>query len=399
MTSTSAGLAVLGSTPAFAEPLHVGRPNVLDPERVLERIKGALDRRWLTSFGPLVKEFEARIAETAGVRHCIATCNASIALQVLIRALGLRGEVVLPSFTFIATAHTLLWEGVTPVFCDIDEKTGNIDPEHARLLINERTAALVGVHLWGNPAPVGPLSELAADHCIPLFFDSAHAIGSRHLGRPVGSFGTAEVFSFHATKFINSFEGGAIVTDDDQLAARVRSIHNYGRGEGEHVSGIGTNAKMTEVAAAMGLTSLENMPALIEVNRSHHLRYLAGFADVPGVRLRDPAPEDANHQYVVIEVEAEQAGLTRDELAAVLQAENVLIRTHFHPGCHRTEPYVRDPRRHAPLPLPHSEALGERVISLPTGTGVGHPDVDRVCEIVRRATASAPLVREALRTE
>ncbi|MFD5829640.1 aminotransferase class I/II-fold pyridoxal phosphate-dependent enzyme [Lentzea sp. NPDC060358] len=389
-------LAILGGTPRFPEPLHVGRPNVAAPDVVLERIRGALDRKWLTAFGPLVKEFEQRLAETAGVRHCIATCNASIALQVLFRAAGLTGEVVMPSFTFIATAHTLMWEGITPVFADIDERTGNIDVEHARRLITERTSAVVGVHLWGHPAPVDELTALAEEHGLPLFFDSAHAIGSLHKGKPVGGFGTAEVFSFHATKFINAFEGGAVLTDDDELAERVRKVHNYGRGEGEDIRHLGTNAKMTEVCAAMGLTSLEHMAELIAVNRANHDRYRDGLAGVPGVTLREPEPfDDTNHQYVVIEVDRDRAGIGRDDVAAALERENVLVRTHFHPGCHRTRPYVDDPARHAPLPLPRTEALGERVISLPTGTGVGQGQIDELCAVIGQIVRQGGEVRRA----
>jgi dTDP-4-amino-4,6-dideoxyglucose len=389
-------LAILGGDPVFSEPLHVGRPNVPDEKRVMQRIQEAVDRRWLTSFGPLVKQFEADLARTAGVRHAVATCNASIALQVLLRAAGLKGEVILPSFTFIATAHTLFWEGITPVFCDIDEATGNIDPKHARRLVTANTSAIMGVHLWGHPAPADDLQAIADAHGLRLFYDSAHAIGSSRNGRPVGNFGDAEVYSFHATKFINSFEGGAVVTDDDDLAARVRSMHNYGRGEGEYVSGIGTNAKMTEVAAAMGLTSLENMPYLIDVNRQRHERYAAGLAGIPGVHLREPAPgHDINYQYVVLEVDAGEAGLHRDDLVAALRADNVLARTHFHPGCHRTEPYVHDPARFAPLPLPRTEHLSGRVVMLPTGTGITVEQAGEVADVVRRAVDQAPAVSAA----
>ncbi|MGH3900523.1 MAG: DegT/DnrJ/EryC1/StrS family aminotransferase [Pseudonocardiaceae bacterium] len=390
-------LAVLGGEPAFRVPLHVGRPNIPDPARVLERIGQAMDRRWLTHFGPLLREFENEIAKTAGTRHCIALCNASIGLQILVRATGLRGEVILPSFTFVATAHTVRWEGLTPVFCDIDERTGNLDPAHVRKLITNRTSGLIGVHLWGHPAPTEALDELAREHGLTLLYDSAHAIGSQHHGRPVGCFGTAEVFSFHATKFINAFEGGAVVTNDDELAARMRAVHNYGRTPDGNVAGLGTNAKMTEAAAAMGLTSLEHMPELIEVNSQRYERYLHGLDGIPGIRLRRPAPgERVNHSYAVLEVAAEAAGLARDELVSALHAENVLARTHFHPGCHRTEPYLRSPHVHAPLPLPHTEALGERVVSLPTGTGISLAEVDVVCALIRTVVSHAPEVRRAV---
>lgn len=389
-------LAVLGAEPAFAQPLHVGRPNVPDADAVLARVKHALDTRYLTAFGPYLREFERLTADVAGVRHCVAMCNATLALQVLARATGLTGEVIVPSFTFIASAHALHWEGITPVFCDIDETTGNIDPAHAERLITPRTTGILAVHLWGVPAPVDDLAALAERHGLTLLYDSAHAIGSSDRGRPVGGFGRAEVLSFHATKFVNSFEGGAVVTDDGGLAERLRAMHNYGRDDANEVRALGINGKLTEVAAAMGITSLEHIDALTAINREHHARYRDALADLPGVRLREGAPHQRlNHQYVVIEVD-EHAGLSRDELVAVMQAERVLVRTHFDPGCHRSAPYAADPTRYAPLPLPHTEALSARVVSLPTGSAVNATEIERVCDLIRTALANGPAIRARL---
>lgn len=386
-------LAVLGGAPAFSEPLHVGRPSVLRPHRVLELIGGALDRRVLTHGGPLLREFERAVAAVAGVAHCVATCNATIAMQLLVRAMGLRGEVVLPSWTFIATAHALLWEGVTPVFCDVDERTGNLDPRSVAELITPRTSAIAAVHMWGVPAPAQQLTSLAREHGLRLYFDSAHAVAGRCDGRPVGGHGAAEVFSFHATKLVNAFEGGAVVTDDGELAERVRAMRDYGRNGDGTVGMLGLNAKMTEPSAAMGLVSLEDLDRLLAVHRERHERYAAGLAGVPGVRLRDPASRESNRSYAVVEVDQEYAGLTRDELCAVLHAENVLARNHFHPGCHRSEPYRRAPRRHTPRPLTATEALSGRVLVLPTGTSLENQDVDRVCEVIGEAVRRAPAVR------
>lgn len=394
----TATLAVLGGTPAFAEPIHVGRPSVTRPQRVLERISEALDRRVLTNSGPLVRQFEDAIAQTANVRHCVAMCNATIAMQILVRALGLRDEVILPSFTFAATAHVLRWAGITPVFCDIDYETGNIDPVHARKLITARTSGIVGVHLWGRPAPVDELVGLAADHGLRLYFDSAHGIGSEYGGRPIGGFGDAEVFSFHATKMVNAFEGGAVVTDDAELAEQVRWMHNHGITGFDTAGMLGTNGKMTEACAAMGLTSLEDIDELIALNRARHERYRAGLAGVPGIRLRDPAiSERVNYQSVVIEVDPQAAGLHRDELSAALHAENVLARRYFHPGCHRLEPYLSDQRRHVPIPLPNTETLSERVLVLPTGTAVDANQVDQICVLIDRVIQHAPAVSARVR--
>src|SRR5438105_9047068 len=212
--STLETLALFGGSPAFTEKLHVGRPNVGDRARLLERVNDILDRRWFTNQGPYVAEFEGRIAELVGAKHCIACCNATIALELVIRALGLKGEVIVPSFTFVATAHALQWQEITPVFADIDSKTHLMDPASVQRLITPRTTGIIGVHTWGQRCDVDRLQTIADDHELQLIFDAAHAFGCAYRGRKIGGFGKAEVFSFHATKFVNSLEGGAVVTDN-----------------------------------------------------------------------------------------------------------------------------------------------------------------------------------------
>src|SRR6185369_4193577 len=222
MKRTKADLAVLGGPREFAEPLHVGRPNIGDRGRLLSLINDMLDRRWLTNQGPLVQEFERRVAEHVGVEHCVAMCNGTVALEIAIRALGLTGEVILPSFTFIATAHALQWQEITPVFCDIDPHTHRLDPNRVESMITPRTSGIIGVHVWGRPCDVDALTEIAERRKLTLLFDAAHAFSSSRNGTMVGGFGAAEVFSFHATKFLNTGEGGAVVTNDDDLAQRMR---------------------------------------------------------------------------------------------------------------------------------------------------------------------------------
>ena len=175
-----------------------------------------LDRRWLSNNGVFVRDFERQIADYLGVKHCIAVCNGTIALELAIRALELKGEVIIPSFTFIATAHALQWQEITPVFCDIDPKTHTLNPWRVESLITPRTSGIIGVHVWGQPCDVETLTEIANKHHLKLMFDASHAFGCSHGRTMIGNFGSAEVFSFHATKFINAFEGGAIVTNDDE---------------------------------------------------------------------------------------------------------------------------------------------------------------------------------------
>lgn len=208
-----ADLAINGAAPAFADPLHVGRPNIGDRDQFLRLAGEMFDRRWLSNNGPLVVEFEKRVAGHLGIKHCIAMCNGTIALEIAIRALGMTGEVIIPSYTFVATAHALHWQGITPVFADIDPDTHNLDPAAVRRMITSRTTGIIGVHLWGRPAPVEALQAIADEHGLQLMFDAAHAFGCSHGGKMIGSFGRAEVLSFHATKFFNTFEGGAVVTN------------------------------------------------------------------------------------------------------------------------------------------------------------------------------------------
>ncbi|MBC1258746.1 DegT/DnrJ/EryC1/StrS family aminotransferase, partial [Trichormus variabilis] len=278
-------LAIFGGTPRFVEKLHVGRPNIGNRDNLLSRINDILDRKWLTNNGIYVQEFERQIAEFVGVKHCIATCNATVALEIAIRAVGFTGEVIIPSFTFIATAHALKWQEITPVFCDIDPQTHNIDPNKIVQSITPRTTGIIGVHLWGRPCDVEALSEISLTHNLKLMFDAAHAFGCSHQGRMIGSFGDAEVFSFHATKFLNTFEGGAIVTNSDELAEKIRLMTNFGFAGYDRVIYIGTNGKMNEVSAAMGLTGFDNLDEFVFINYRNYKYYQRELKEIPGIKL------------------------------------------------------------------------------------------------------------------
>ena len=266
-------LAIFGKAPAFSEQVHVGRPNVGKREDLLRRIDDMLERNWLTNNGPYVQEFEARLAKYVRVRHCVAMCNATISLEIAIRALRLTGEVIVPSFTFVATAHSLQWQEITPVFCDIDPRTHNIDPTQVEKMITPRTSGIIGVHTWGRACDIEALESIARRRNLQLMFDAAHAFGCSYKGDSIGGFGRCEVFSFHATKFFNTFEGGAVLTNDDVLAEKMRLMRNFGFSGYDNVIYIGTNGKMTEVCAAMGLTSLESIKQFVETNRRNHDAY------------------------------------------------------------------------------------------------------------------------------
>jgi dTDP-4-amino-4,6-dideoxygalactose transaminase len=389
-------LTLFGGQPAFAQALHVGRPNIGDRGRLIQSFNDILDRRWLSNNGPYVNAFEQRIASLLNVKHCVAVCNATTGLEIGIRALGLQGEVIVPSFTFVATAHALQWLGITPVFCDIAPGTHHLDPRRVREAITPRTTGILPVHVWGTPCDVDALDQIAQEHHLYLLFDSAHAFGCSYKGTMIGNFGNLEVFSFHATKFINAFEGGAITTNDDELAAKVRSMRNFGFGGYDDVESIGTNGKMTETCAAMGLTSIESLEQFVAINRKHYQHYQERMVALPGITtVAYDESERCNYQYVIVEIDEASAGMSRDDLLRALHTENVLVRRYFYPGCHQMEPY-RTYFPQAGALLPQTERVTRRVMALPTGTGVNEETIDEIVDLMALMIENWPIIRRRL---
>jgi dTDP-4-amino-4,6-dideoxygalactose transaminase len=375
-------LAINGAPPAFEQQLHVGRPNIGSREAFMKYVGDIFDRRWLSNNGPMVQEFEKRIADLHGVKHCVAMCNGTVALEIAIRALGLEGEVIVPSYTFIATPHALNWQAITPVFADIDPVTHNLDPAAVRRMITPRTTGIIGVHLWGRGAPVDELQVIADEHGLKLMFDAAHAFGCSYKGRMVGSFGACEVLSFHATKFFNTFEGGAVVTSDDELAETMRLMRNFGFVAMDKVVHPGTNGKMIEVAAAMGLVNLDAIDGVIAANRRNHQTYRQALSGLPGISLLNfDDDERNNYQYVVMQV-GDGCPVGRDRIIEALHAENIRARKYFWPGCHNMSPY-RELYPHAGLLLPNTQKVADRVVVLPTGTTMNDEMVNTVAATIR----------------
>ena len=323
-----------------------------------------------------------------------------MALEIAIRALGLEGEVIVPSFTFIATAHALHWQAITPVFADIDPVTHNLDPAAVRRMITPRTTGIIGLHLWGRGAPVNELQAIADEHGLKLMFDAAHAFGCSYKSKMIGNFGVCEVLSFHATKFFNTFEGGAVLTNDDELAETMRLMRNFGFSGLDNVIHPGTNGKMIEVAAAMGLVNLEVIDEVIAVNRRNHQAYLEALSDLPGISLlRFDEAERNNYQYVVMEV-GDDCTVSRDQIIDMLHAENIRARKYFWPGCHNMQPY-RDLYPHAGLLLPNTKKVADRVVILPTGTVMDVEMINTVSSAIRviaEGAAGNKIIRVMVRT-
>ena len=400
MTEDGTGhLAIFGGKPTFPKPLHVGVPNLGDRQRLYARIDSILTRKVLTNRGPLVMEFEERIADLVGVRHCVAMSNGTVALEIVTRALGFEHEVITPSMTFVATAHALQWQQITPVFCDIAPGGHHLDPARIKDLVTPRTSGILPVNLWGRPCNIDTIMSVAGQYDLPVVFDSAHAFGCSYKGKMIGGFGTAEVFSFHATKFINSFEGGAVVTDDDDLAETVRLMQNFGFEARDTVVHVGINGKMTEIEAAMGLTSLESMATFVEHNRQNYFAYREGLHRVPGIRLIEyDERERCNYQYIVIELDECITSVTCAQMLDILAAENIDARRYFYPGCHRMEPY-RSYFPNAGMLLPNTENLLGKVLTLPTGTSVSVEQIGKITGLIARVVEAGRSIGVRLRAQ
>ena len=383
--------ALFGGPAAFSEPCHVNKPNAAPRAAFEAYFDRAWTAGWFTNDGPLLREFEARLADYLGTAHAVLIGNGTAALELTIRALGLSGEVIVPSFTFISTANALQLAGLTPVFCDVDQRTMNIDPAACEALITPRTSAVIPTHVWGTPCDTARLQGLCDAAGIALIYDSAHAFGVAHRGRRIGGFGLAEIFSLHATKVLHAFEGGCVSTDDRGLAGELRLRRNFGFSGTDRVDVAGTNAKMSEAHAAMGLANLDALDDTLAANRRCHDAYADGLAGIAGLHLCRPAPgEVSNYHYVVAELDKAEFGLDRDDLVDLLVAENVLARRYFHPGCHRMTPHL--PAAGPPPSLPVTEALCERVIVLPAGAALPLKAVAEICGLIRAAADLAPVI-------
>ena len=309
MKHSIADWAIFGGQPAFAAPIHVGQLCLPLWDGVEAAVRGIFERQWYANHGPLVHQLEQAFAEFIGVRHAIAVTNGTIALMIMAKALDMVGEVIVPAFTFPATAQALSWAGLTPVFGDVDPGTHNLSAKAARDLVTPRTRAILGVHLWGRACDPTGLRELAQEFGLRLVYDACHAVACTHRGARIGGLGDVEAFSFHATKILSATEGGCITTNDDALAARIRTIRSFHPGETHAPVSLRINGKMSEAQAAFALLSLADLPRNIERNRARYETYRQGLAGLAGISLiAYPEQEANNHQYVVIEVDAEAAG-------------------------------------------------------------------------------------------
>jgi len=370
--------------------LVVGRPNVVDEEGFLEDVKKIIDTRLFTNCGPYSEQLEKNIEEYLGVKHCVAVSNATVGLELVMRALDLEpgSEVIVPSYTFIATVHAIKSCGLVPRFCDVDAKTHLITVDHVSACLSPKTAAIIGVHLWGLCCGVEGLTILAEAHNLILLFDAAHAFGSRNTeGVAVGNFGKAEVFSMHATKLFNSFEGGLITTNDRDFALKVSRMRNFGICGQDVIGGWGTNVKLSEVHAAFALRQLNGIEKLLRIYGDNASAYCDELKEVVGIDIwneRYLSHEGCTHSYICVEV-TDDFSMTRDQLMAELRKESVYGKRYFYPGAHRCKPYASE---HIKTLLPNTERLCTQVLVLPTGTCISSEDIQRIVSLIKQIYAT-----------
>jgi dTDP-4-amino-4,6-dideoxygalactose transaminase len=376
-----ADLAINGAFPLFREPKVVGYPYVGNRKKYFEMLNDIFDRNWLTNNGAYVQEFSKKLSKYLEVKHVIPVCNATVGLEIAAKVLELSGEVLVPSYTFIATVHILQWLGIKPVFVDVDLNTHCIDPIHIEKLITGKTMGILGVHTWGNACNIEALQAIADKHHLKVFYDAAHAFGCSHKGRMVGNFGCCEVFSFHATKIFNTFEGGAITTNDDELADKLRRAKNFGFAGHDTITALGTNGKMNEVSAAMGLVNLDAFPRYVEEAKRNHEHYGEVFSAIPGIEIMPfSGNQKHNYHYIVALVDGKEFGMSRDRIHEILQHENVLSRRYFYPGCHNFDPYKRlYPEAGDSLPVTND--LCRKTLVLPN-YGMSEGDIEVLGEFI-----------------
>ncbi len=356
----------------------VGKPSVLNRERFLERVAGILDSVCHTNDGPLVQELEAFASHKFEVEHCVAVANATLGLELLMQALDLppNSKVIVPSFTFVASVHAIVRCNLQPVFCDID-KRGLIDCDKVEQLIDSNTSAILAVNLFGFSCDITQLTAIADKHKLKLMFDSAHGVGVKHSGSPLGANGIAEVFSLHATKIVSGFEGGLITSMSDELAKKLRLARNFGFAGYDRVISVGTNAKLSEIHAAMALSNFEHLDDAISHNQSLFAAYQNKLRSASHL-LTPNENESSNYQYVGLRCPAE----TRDRVLSHLIKNRVFARRYFYPGVHAMKPYSN-----IRYNLPVTERLSAEILCLPTGPSVKVEDVEFISDIVNSCSA------------
>lgn len=366
----------------FKTPIYITRPLLPNLDQIQSKLKEIWESKWLTNMGTQHKQLEERLKRYLKVKNLVLYNNGTLALLLGIRALNLSDEVITTPFTFPATVEALDWNGITPVFCDIDPKTLNIDPSKIESLITEKTTAILGVHVFGTPCDVEAIQTIANKHKLKVIYDSAHAFGTEIKGNPIGNFGDLTMFSFHATKLFHTIEGGALTFKNSLLRQKLDLLKNFGISGPEEVVLSGLNAKMNEVQAAIGLEVLLMVDEERKKRRKIKQIYEESLKEIRGINIINNFNAEKNSfQYFVITIDENIFGKSRDWVHEELKKYNIFTRKYFYPLCSSFKWY-NTLSSAKPDNLPVANSLVKQVLSLPFYGELTFETIEKISGII-----------------
>lgn len=367
----------------FAKPFYITQPLLPDIEEFNEMLNTIWESKQLSNNGNMVKQLEKDLSGFLNADYLSVFSNGTVALQLACKVLRLSGEVITTPFTFAATTHSLIWNNIKPVFCDIEEHTFNMNPDLIEALITEHTTAILPVHVFGYPCNVEKIQKIADKYGLKVLYDAAHAFGVKKDGKPISAFGDISMFSFHATKIYHTIEGGALTFKDPNFKERADSLRNFGIRNIDTVMEPGTNGKLNEIQAAVGILLLKEVDEEIERRKDITNLYRDMLKDIPGITTsKDLDGVSHNYSYFVIKVDKDEYGLSRDELFDKLAEYNVIARKYFFPLCSNFQCY-RDYPSSSKQRLPVANKIADRVLSLPLHGRMQTYDVEKICAIIK----------------
>lgn len=379
--------AILGGAPIFSMPLPFTKPTLGAISILQKKFQEVLESGMITN-SKYVEEFETKIKKHLGVKHVIALNSCTSGMMLILKALGVKGEVILPSFTFFATGHAVLWNNLIPVLVDCDRNTLTIDPDAVEKAITPKTSAILAVHIFGNPANVKELEKIAKKHKLKLIFDAAHGFGVRYQGKPLGGSGDAESFSLSPTKLLTSAEGGIVTTNDDELARKVRLGRNYGDCGIYDCEFTGLSSRMSELHAILGIESLKNLEKNTTKRNKLAKLYKRLLSKIPGISFQ--TIKDGNRSSFKdfsIYIDKDKFGLSRNKLAEALTAENIMVKKFFYPPLHKQKIYGEfDSQKNY---LGNTDDLSVNSLSIPLYSHMEENSVKKVCEAIRHIYSHA----------
>ena len=363
----------------FIKPIMITKSFLPPIDEYKKEIDKIWETNWLTNMGPIHNEFEKKMKKYLKIGNLSLFTNGHLALETAIKGLKLKGEVITTPFTFASTTHAIVNCGLKPVFCDIEPDTFNIDVNKIEALITNKTCAILPVHVFGNPCDISGIEEIAKKHNLKLIYDAAHCFGVELNGIGIGNYGDISMFSLHATKVFHSIEGGILSFKDIEFEKRVRLLRNFGISGPESVEEVGTNAKMNEFQAAMGVVNLRYIDDEISKRKKIAYLYREKLENVKGIRiLRDLQGVKHNYSYFPIIIDGKKLGISRDELFERLKEFNIFSRKYFYPLTTEYDCYKGKFNSDVPI----AKYISERVLTLPIYGSLEHEAVEKICEII-----------------